>query len=514
MLQKLTIKARLIGVLCFLCLQLIIGALLGLSNLAVSNDSMRTIYDDRLVPLGQLDKIVRLLNQNELLISKSISLPPAEAAKRMTEVERNIHQMSEVWTAYLATYLTPEETKLAQHFSYNRARYISEAVLPAVAAVRMGNEKLASDILHDKMEKMFEPVLSGTDALIQLQLDVAKGEFEERQRMYILIRNGCVAGLALGLLLSALVGYWLIRAITLPLDQAVTLAGGIAAGDLTQSFPVHARDEMGRLLSALKNMNDSLVKIVLQVRSGTETIGTASSQIAAGSMDLSSRTEEQASSLEETASSMEELTSTVKQNADNASQANTLAVSASEVARKGGAVVSDVVSTMEAINASSRKIVDIISVIDGIAFQTNILALNAAVEAARAGEQGRGFAVVATEVRTLAQRSASAAKEIKALIQDSVDKVGTGAKLVDQAGLTMREIVASVRRVSDIVSEISAASHEQTAGIEQINQSITQMDQVTQQNASLVEEAAAASDSLQNEARKLEETVAVFKVRY
>lgn len=259
-------------------------------------------------------------------------------------------------------------------------------------------------------------------------------------------------------------------------------------------------------------MNDNLVKIVADVRGGTETIASASSQIASGNLDLSSRTEEQASSLEETASSMEELTSTVKQNADNARQANQLAVQASEVAEKGGAVVNDVVDTMHSINESSKRIVDIISVIDGIAFQTNILALNAAVEAARAGDQGRGFAVVASEVRNLAQRSAAAAKEIKSLIDSSVEKVETGSKLVGEAGTTMVDIVASVKRVTDIMGEITAASNEQTVGIEQINQAITQMDEVTQQNAALVEEAAAASQSMQDQAGRLTSLVSVFKL--
>jgi methyl-accepting chemotaxis protein len=259
-------------------------------------------------------------------------------------------------------------------------------------------------------------------------------------------------------------------------------------------------------------MNASLVNIVGQVRTGTDTIATASRQIAAGNMDLSSRTEQQASSLEETASSMEELTSTVKQNADNARQANQLAVTASDVAVKGGSVVSEVIDTMASINEASKKIVDIISVIDGIAFQTNILALNAAVEAARAGEQGRGFAVVASEVRNLAQRSAAAAKEIKGLIGDSVEKVAVGSKLVEQAGATMEEVVASVRRVTDIMGEISAASQEQRAGIEQVNQAIVQMDQVTQQNAALVEEASAAAESMQEQAAGLSQAVSIFKL--
>jgi methyl-accepting chemotaxis protein len=258
-------------------------------------------------------------------------------------------------------------------------------------------------------------------------------------------------------------------------------------------------------------MRDSLVRIVGEVRQDTDTIATASAQIASGNQDLSSRTEQQASSLEETASSMEELTSTVRQNADNARQANQLAVTASDIAVKGGTVVSQVVDTMDAINTSSKKIVDIISVIDGIAFQTNILALNAAVEAARAGEQGRGFAVVAAEVRNLAQRSASAAREIKGLIDDSVEKVESGSRLVGEAGATMDEIVASIKRVHDIMGEITAASVEQSDGIEQVNQAVAQMDQVTQQNAALVEEAAAAAESLQDQAKNLVDVVSVFQ---
>ncbi|MEZ2296804.1 methyl-accepting chemotaxis protein [Variovorax sp. RCC_210] len=317
---------------------------------------------------------------------------------------------------------------------------------------------------------------------------------------------------ALAVLLGAAIAWFITRTITGPIGQAVEVAEKVAAGDISSRIDVHSKDETGRLMAALKAMNESLVRIVREVRTGTDTIATASSQIASGNQDLSSRTEEQASSLEETAASMEELTSTVKQNADNARQANQLAVSASEVAMKGGSVVSQVVDTMGSIDASSKKIVDIIGVIDGIAFQTNILALNAAVEAARAGEQGRGFAVVASEVRSLAQRSAAAAKEIKTLIGDSVEKVEAGSKQVEEAGRTMDEIVGSVRRVTDIMGEITAASQEQTSGIEQINLAISQMDQVTQQNAALVEEASAAAQSLQEQAGSLVKAVSVFKL--
>jgi methyl-accepting chemotaxis protein len=321
-----------------------------------------------------------------------------------------------------------------------------------------------------------------------------------------LIGGGIVA-----VVLALALAVWLARNITVPLGYAVRIAKRVAQGDLTARVEVRSQDETGELMAALKDMNDALLDIVTRVRTGTETIATASGELNSGNRDLSARTEQQAGSLEETASSMEELTSTVRQNADNARQATQLAASASETAQRGGDVVAQVVSTMGSINASSKKIADIITVIDGIAFQTNILALNAAVEAARAGEQGRGFAVVAGEVRNLAQRSAAAAREIKALIGDSVEKVEAGTKLVDQAGSTMEDVVGSVRRVTDLIGEIAAASEEQRAGIEQVNQAITQMDQVTQQNAALVEQAAAAADAMQEQAHQLAALVGTFQ---
>ncbi|MES2740292.1 MAG: methyl-accepting chemotaxis protein [Pseudomonadota bacterium] len=329
----------------------------------------------------------------------------------------------------------------------------------------------------------------------------------QTQTRLVLLGGGLVTAV-----LAILVAIWTARNITAPLLRAVGLATQVARGDLTATAQASSGDEAGQLVRALGEMNVSLLNIVRQVRSGTDTIATASSQIASGNLDLSSRTEQQASSLQQTASSMEELTTTVQQNASSARQASSLAVTASEVAGKGGAVVARVVDTMGSINASSRKIVDIIGVIDGIAFQTNILALNAAVEAARAGEQGRGFAVVATEVRNLAQRSAAAAKEIKTLIGDSVEQVEVGTKLVDQAGTTMHDIVAAVQQVSDIVAGIAAASEEQRNGIEQVNLAIAQMDEVTQQNASLVEQAAAAAASMQDQANGLADVVSVFRM--
>jgi methyl-accepting chemotaxis protein len=366
-------------------------------------------------------------------------------------------------------------------------------------------------------EKTYRPAAAEYQSLVQDLLAMQRGKIDAIGKQIDSISGNSRSLLTvlavLALAFGAFCAYVLTKGITTPLSRAVDAARRVAAGDLTGDIRVHGSDETGQLLGALKDMNQSLLNIVGEVRNGTHSIAIASSEIAAGNQDLSARTEQQAASLEETASSMEELTSTVKQNADNARQANQLAGAAASVARKGGSVVAEVVGTMESIDASSRKIVDIITVIDGIAFQTNILALNAAVEAARAGEQGRGFAVVASEVRNLAQRSAAAAKEIKGLIGDSVEKVNAGTRLVSDAGNTMEEIVSSVQRVSDIISEITAASAEQSSGIDEVYKAVGQMDQVTQQNAALVEEAAAAAESMQNQACSLAEVVSVFKVR-
>jgi methyl-accepting chemotaxis protein len=425
-----------------------------------------------------------------------------ESSQRINPVQKKLEELLS----------TPEEKKLYAQLADGRKvvlEILGEIVKLKAAGDVEGAGKLA-DTRFSAALGVYEAAVNAIAAHERAQIDAVAGAIEKGHRSGRILM---MVLSAVALVLGGLCAWLTARSITRPLAQAVEVARTVAGGDLSARIEVESRDETGQLMDALRHMNASLARVVGEVREGTDTIATASGQIATGNQDLSSRTEEQASSLQETAASMEELTSTVKQNADNARQANQLALSASEVAVKGGDVVGQVVSTMASINASSKKIVDIIGVIDGIAFQTNILALKAAVEAARAGEQGRGFAVVASEVRSLAQRSAAAAKEIKGLIDDSVDKVDAGTALVGEAGKTMEEIVGSIRRVTDNVGEISAASHEQTQGIEQINQAITQMDQVTQHNAALVEEAAAAAQSMQEQAGSLVQAVSVFRLK-
>nr|WP_315394416.1 methyl-accepting chemotaxis protein [uncultured Duganella sp.] len=475
--------------------------------ISVNNVVSRLVVDMR-ANVNDRVRTLRVLT----LMSDPADMEPE--LKRVKELATKYAEAQNKLSAQFAKESVPEEAALLTAIKEQEA-----LAMPAIAkATEMwlaSNAEGATRVLIKEIRPAQVKWMTALDQLdtledklnAQMQVDAAKGFASGRTFMIIM------GLLAVGISIAAalVITRGLLKQLGGEPDYTAGIASSIANGDLAVSIDTSGNDK-DSLLFEMKEMRNSLVDIVGQVRSGTETIGTASREIAAGNIDLSARTEMQASSLEKTASAMEELTSTVKQNADNAREANQLASVASDVAIKGGKVVSEVVNTMSSIDASAKKIVDIIGVIDGIAFQTNILALNAAVEAARAGEQGRGFAVVASEVRNLAQRSAGAAKEIKMLIDDSVEKVGAGTKLVGQAGVTMDEVVASVRRVTDIMSEIANASQEQSAGIEQVNLSIIEMDSMTQQNAALVEESAAAAQSLQDQASELSRVVSIFKL--
>ena len=406
---------------------------------------------------------------------------------------------------------TDEEKALYQDISTQRAQFIQSRD-KVFALKKEGKFDEADKVLTQEFTPVSKAMLEKMDALMQFQRNDIDNTAKQIQRNYESSRYLMVGMGVVSLLLSCLIAWWQSRSITKPLAEAVGMARQVAAGDLRGAVEVGRADELGQLLSSLQDMKLRLASVVANVREGSQSVATASSEIAQGNQDLSARTEQQASSLQETAASMEQLGVTVKQNADNALQANTLANRASNVAAQGGDVVNEVVATMREIQASSRKIADIISVIDGIAFQTNILALNAAVEAARAGEQGRGFAVVASEVRNLASRSATAAKEISLLIGASVERVAQGSALADRAGSTMDDVVSSIRQVTNLMGEISAASSEQSAGVQQIGVAVANMDQATQQNAALVEQMSAAAMGLKNQSDDLVKSVAVFQL--
>jgi len=509
----LTIRMRLILTMAFLGLLIVSIGFMGIYGMKAGNAALEDVYTNQLASSVAISNAKNSLSRARFTLDRAVLHPEAaDVGKTLDRATSFLVESDKYWQVYLALPRDATEDGLARDLDEKRKIY-RDTGLQALGRAVGGHDVEQTDLLAmKKLSELFAPFNTASDKLDEYQVSGARQNFDRSNSLFSLLYKLSIGGVVLGALLIVLSSAALLRAILRPLDYALDLFASMAKGDLSNRIETGRNDEMGRLLGGLANMQAQLVGTVRNVREGSNSIATASSEIATGNMDLSRRTEQQAGSLEETASSLEELTSTVRHNADNARQANQLAVTASDIATRGGQLVSQVVHTMGEINNSSKRIVDIISVIDGIAFQTNILALNAAVEAARAGEQGRGFAVVASEVRNLAQRSAAAAKEIKELITASVSNVDAGAALVDQAGVTMDEIVTSVARVTDIMSEIMAAGNEQSSGIEQINQAVAQMDEATQQNAALVEEAAAAADSLQEQAGNLEQMVSVFKL--
>ncbi|MCO5400405.1 methyl-accepting chemotaxis protein [Ralstonia soli] len=479
-----------------------------------SNAALKETYSNQLASAHALGQAISRVGQARTALDRAIyETDDAKVTPLVTAAQDRYKEALAAWKAYNdLPFATSEEERTAGEAKTLLDAFMKDGMEPTFDAFKRHDTEAAKALVMDKLFALSTPYLAKLERLDAIQTEVSAAAYANAQSFFSNLVWAFVVVIAVGIALAAGCYLVLSRAISRPLADMLVHFREISSGNLTTDIRIHSRDEMGVLMEGLQQMQDKLKDTVVTVRRGSESIASATQQIAAGNTNLSQRTEEQASSLEETASSMEELTSIVKQNADNARQASTLAVSASEIAVQGGAVVQDVVTTMGEISESSRKITDIIAVIEGIAFQTNILALNAAVEAARAGEQGRGFAVVAGEVRTLAQRSAGAAKEIKSLIEDSATRVESGSTLVARAGKTMEEIVVAVKRVTDIMGEISAGSAEQSTGIEQINEAVTQMDDVTQQNAALVEQAAAAAQALEEQADELRRTVAVFRV--
>jgi methyl-accepting chemotaxis protein-1 (serine sensor receptor) len=512
MTTKLTLRIRLIATMALLGLIIVATGLIGINGMRATQRSLEQVYSSQLLSSISLNNSKNWLARARFVLDRAVLHPDApDVAKTITRMQGFMADSEKTWQQYQAMPRSDEEAALVKTLAEQRKAYV-DTIEAVTRAVQAQDAAALETLFMKKLTATFGDYNTASTKLDDYQIAAAKTAFEGSVSMGERQMQLAIGAVVLGALLIIASSVSLLRAIMRPLDQALVHFNAMAKGDLSTPVTIDRGDEMGKLLQGLADMQRHLATTVRSVRNSSASIASASSEIAAGNLNLSNRTEQQAGGLEETASALEELTSTVRHNADNARQANQLAVSASEVAVRGGQLVSQVVQTMGSINDSSKRIVDIISVIDGIAFQTNILALNAAVEAARAGEQGRGFAVVAGEVRNLAHRSAAAAKEIKELITASVANVDAGAGLVDQAGNTMDEIVASVARVTDIMTEIMAAGAEQSSGIEQINKAVVQADQATQQNAALVEEAAAATASLQDQAHALAELVGTFRL--
>jgi methyl-accepting chemotaxis protein-1 (serine sensor receptor) len=512
MLNKgITIKARIGLTMAFLAALLVAIGVFGLFGMSRSNDAYQDTFTNAMPSAVDIGNAELFAARERLALDRAAFMAGTPDVASTLERARSMRTTSDMWwKKYMDLPRDADEDRLAQDVIAKRDALHQQLDLFSSTIAANDQTKIVDNAKH--LQETYNDLATADDALRKFQFVSAKQGYDSAQNSFEVFRTVSAVALLVGVLAAVMSYLTLSRAIARPLDAALGHFDEISAGDLRRPVVITSRDEMGQLLEGIAKMQRSLTETVRTVRSGSESIATATRQIAAGNIDLSSRTEEQASALQETASSMEELTGTVKQNADNARQASSLAANASEIANKGSAVVGQVVGTMGDINQSSAKIADIISIIEGIAFQTNILALNAAVEAARAGEEGRGFAVVAGEVRSLAQRSSAAAKEIKELIDTSVERVQSGSALVDEAGRTMTEIIGAVQRVTDIMGEIAAASEEQSSGIDQVARAVTQMDEVTQQNAALVEEAAAAASSLEDQAGKLRTAVAVFQL--
>ncbi|CDN60096.1 putative methyl-accepting chemotaxis protein [Burkholderia cenocepacia H111] len=509
--RNLTIRARIGLTMAFLAVLLGITGVLGLYGMTRSNDSTREIFTNQMPSAVNVAVSEMFAARERLALDRAALLAGTPDSAAAVERSRAMRVQSDAWwQKYLALPRGADEDRLAQEVAARR-KVLQDSCDAFGSAVAAGDHDRIGEGAKQLQARYNELAVAG-EALRTFQFTDAQARFDRAESVFETMRVLSIVVLVAGIGAAVLSWLTLSRAIGRPIADALAHFDAISAGDLRRPIVVDRRDEMGQLLEGLARMQRGLVDTVRTVRGGSESIATAARQIAAGNIDLSSRTEEQAAALQETASSMEQLTGTVKQNADNARQASSLAANASEIANKGNTVVGQVVGTMGEINDSSAKIADIIAIIEGIAFQTNILALNAAVEAARAGEEGRGFAVVAGEVRSLAQRSSSAAKEIKALIDASVERIRTGSTLVDEAGRTMSDVIGAVQRVTDIMGEIAAASEEQSGGIDQVARAVAQMDEVTQQNAALVEEAAAAAQSLDEQAARLRETAAVFQL--